>query len=920
MPITPYTQPIQFEYKPLNLAAFAVPLAQMQEKFDVTQAAIEGSDVDLTHLNLGTDPIKAEALKQTYRDKRDELVKNLAETGNYTQAVSKLKELNRLWQTDPERLALEANYVARQNYLKEQKERIDSGKKDAITRDQYYQDIARKDREYKTGQGTYWQHDPNLKEGQYNLYGTKGRLADLSDELSKTILDVASKVHSDSWESSLKAIGMDQDTMDKHFQKTTMEKLPADKVARAVHDWLLTAPNSKFKDWGAEVADYNFADIVDAGKLGEYAPRIVNSGISEINNSIQNRENYLKKVKGDKTKDPVYQSLLQKREEFNNMQQTGEYDVDAVKDLYTRQHLNDLFDTTAAGNIFAYQKSGVEDTFKDLYIPKDSDSGGDGSTKGGVPFFMPAEDMKFNTSSVHKNIYDNAAETRKYIKNAANLSGGAVRTLMLGTDKNEREKAGKNVGLMYSRLQDIQKAAVNYAGDFKGFKTALKNAGINVGNNEAVTKVFKDLTSPNSSAMRELDNSLTGGKKYYDNYVLAKNNLNLITEATGDDKEFKLFAAQTGTKSPALSDSGANYEAINYALAKEKGSYKNTMSDKEKWFAKLGHMFDANSYSKEELSKAGININKIKEHVIGQGDYKPLTLDQVAKLKGYKNYGDAILKGYDFNGLSMKTYFSLSDGKLVQNSFSGSAIGGTSQDIANQFLHHTGNKGLQTQEMAHNLINDKQSQAELSQVFGTMDKALAYAGPKTFANMPGFDEQGNPVAGSKIDYSKNRVPLITTIKGDSFIQIPYTYDAKEFGGSGQGTLTMPVKSGNQDYIYSVYDRVDKKTRNSDDPLKKQTNATIKVAKFNQTYGNDFNDVKANSYEVSAKQPEVELTTITIPDENGRGLNVKLVKRHPGGGGNEPYYSIKMPSKDGGYEYIGKFKTPDALKQAVMEGQ
>ena len=35
MPVSPYTEPIQFEYKPLNLAAFAVPLAQMQEKFDV---------------------------------------------------------------------------------------------------------------------------------------------------------------------------------------------------------------------------------------------------------------------------------------------------------------------------------------------------------------------------------------------------------------------------------------------------------------------------------------------------------------------------------------------------------------------------------------------------------------------------------------------------------------------------------------------------------------------------------------------------------------------------------------------------------------------------------------------------------------------------------------------------------------------
>ena len=170
MPVSPYTEPIQFEYKPLNLAAFAVPLAQMQEKFDVTQALVNESDVDLAHLDFGTDPVKAAELKETYRQKRDELAKNLVESGNYTQAATKLKELNRLWQTDPERKAIEYNYAARQKYMEEQQKRIDSGKDDQITRDQYYQDIARKDREYAGGQGTYWQHDPNLEKGKYNLF------------------------------------------------------------------------------------------------------------------------------------------------------------------------------------------------------------------------------------------------------------------------------------------------------------------------------------------------------------------------------------------------------------------------------------------------------------------------------------------------------------------------------------------------------------------------------------------------------------------------------------------------------------------------------------------------------------------------------------------------------------------------------
>ena len=42
MAITPYSTPTQYQYKPLNLMAFAEPLMKMQEKYDLTKAAIEG--------------------------------------------------------------------------------------------------------------------------------------------------------------------------------------------------------------------------------------------------------------------------------------------------------------------------------------------------------------------------------------------------------------------------------------------------------------------------------------------------------------------------------------------------------------------------------------------------------------------------------------------------------------------------------------------------------------------------------------------------------------------------------------------------------------------------------------------------------------------------------------------------------------
>lgn len=911
MPITPYTQPIQFEYKPLNLAAFAVPLAQMQEKFDVTQALINESDVDLAHLDFGKDPIQAAELKETYRQKRDELAKNLVESGNYTQAATKLKELNRLWQTDPNRKSLEYNYAARQKYMEEQQKRIDSGKADQITRDQYYQDIARKDREYERGEGTNWQYDPNVEKGKYNLYGTKARLSDLEKELEDMTWKVANAVEGDKRAGALREIGIDPELMDKKFAQTVIEERDPNKVAAAVSGYIKTLP--RFKDWALEVADYNYEALkaTNPEGYGEKVNSLTNNALKSINSQIAEIEKEAKK-KGQKglLESDDYKQLLAYKGEIEQGKAKGEFDEPLIKGLYNQEALNKMYDMTALGKVFAYKKVDTDYTFKDLYIPKGSGDGSGGDDEGKVPFMMPAEDVKFNTSSVQQNIYDNATETRKYIKTAANLSGGSMRTLMLGTNKEDREAAGKNVGIMYPRLQIIQKAAINNAGNLKGFKQELKKSGIDISNDAAVTRVFKDLTSSNSSAMRELDNAIQGGKNSFSNYSIAKNNLEIVKDEADKDDEFKVFTSTLQNFQPT-NEGFQRDESARLRRLKQNGQ---KLSSEEEKLVKIGELFDANSYSKEQLAKIGLKKENIKSNIADGFGFKPLTLNQVAKLKGYKSFKDAMLKGYDFNGVVVDSNFSISDNKVVRNSMFGSDIEGTIQQMNNKFLQHIGNKGLKTQEMAHNLINDTQSQTELSQVFNTMDKALAYAGGKTFANLPGFDKQGNPLPGSVVDYSKNRVPLITTIKGDSFVQLPYKYKTEE--GTLQGTLIMPVKAGNQDYIYSVYDRIDKKTKNSDDPLKKQTNATIKVAKFNQIHGNDFNSVYANSLKVNAQRPEIKITSITIADPTGNPVEVDLVKRHPGGGGNAPYYSIKFP--DG--QYIGKFGSTDALKQAVMEGE
>jgi hypothetical protein len=50
MAITPLSTPITTEYKPLGLEAFAVPLSQLQKKFDLTQEQLNKTEYSLDHL------------------------------------------------------------------------------------------------------------------------------------------------------------------------------------------------------------------------------------------------------------------------------------------------------------------------------------------------------------------------------------------------------------------------------------------------------------------------------------------------------------------------------------------------------------------------------------------------------------------------------------------------------------------------------------------------------------------------------------------------------------------------------------------------------------------------------------------------------------------------------------------------------
>lgn len=880
MAISPYSTPLQYEYKPLNLSGFMLPLAEMQKDFDATTAAVDEADFNIANLPYGTDPEKAKELMATVKAKRDELAQNLATTKNYRQAASKLKQLNTLWNKDPHKLALESNAKLWAKRDAEELARINNGKKDSITREDYEQWKADEIRKYSdVNKGASFTADYNNEEGKYNVItGNVGRLADKTDELRELSMKAAAAMKANASEGYYKSIGIDSDTFHKHFAKTNVEELTQEEVARDVRAFLLTQPD--FKDWGMEKADYNFKDIQYSKNYNEYAKNIVSVEKQDVTDALTRRKAELSKAKKSLESDETYQSLLKKEKELSNMETTGEYDPNKVKSIYTKQHLDNLFDMNAVGELYEYRK--VSTSEKSEKIDDDSALGmslGTSKANQSIPFVGKVEDMKFNTPSIYKNIVNNAKVIRATTGKLFATFDGSMRALALGKrDSKERLVLEKNAGAQYERLVAIQDAVVNSNGNYVKFKENLRKRGITDIDDKHAKKVFEGLSSDKSGSLAQLKEGIRNSEHAYQNYVVNKQNVINIEKATYKDETFKAVTGEIGSQTPSV-----------------EGGVPTVTQGGEVHYQQVTPLsFQSKTYSKEKLQKAGINPNKEK-----------LTFDDVAKLNGFKNYKEAVQEGHDFGGVKVSAIVN------------GKSYYGTAQEIKKQLVKETGQKGLNVEKMANKFINDEVTEKELKNTFTNMQSVIQNASASELAGLPGFDEQGNPLSGTVTSKLK---PQIVTLAGETYISVPYNYaNTTEGKVAGQGNVLLKTGPHNKAYLENMYNRVLTKAKNNPNSLGEETIDTARVGLFNVKFGNGFNDVIANSPSMQVKDApgyrEREITSVTIPLPNGRSSEGTIVKKTRGNGSTDSYYTIKYP--DGTY-LKEQFKTPDALKAKIME--
>jgi hypothetical protein len=554
MPILPSTAPIQYEYKPLNLMAFAAPLSEMQKQLDLTKDVIDSTEFDISHLPYGTDPEKAKELKQLVENKRNEIATNLISSKNYQQAARQIKSLNNLWQKDPHKLALESNaklFAARDA---EELKRLADNKISKSDYEQWKRDEIRK---YEELGGASFFADAAKPEGKYNIVTEKiGRLENLEDELQDLSWKVAGAVGTNKREGALREIGIDPEIMDKRFQKTIIEERDPKVVAKAVHDYLLTQP--KYTEWGKESAYYNLRDMMASPNAKQYAERIMQGAIRDNATKLKLREEQLKQAKGNKDEDPIYQQLLENQQEYTQMQQTGEYDFNTLKSAYQEQHLNNLFDMSALGKVYAKKDISYEDVFRDIPSSGAGGAGGGAQELGLAPIVTPLTEETFSIPSLNQQKTEAAGNLYKSIRNMRMIGNGSMGSLLLGVTEQDKSKIAKNPAKAFDNgnivMVAYQKAASAQGNKFEVFKNALRARGLKFDGEKAYT-VFQELNKPNSTALANLSAALQAGEQSYADYTTANDNLQAIEKNIKGD--FSKELETIGDKSYRFRDNTA---------------------------------------------------------------------------------------------------------------------------------------------------------------------------------------------------------------------------------------------------------------------------------------------------------------------------------------------------------------------------
>ena len=828
MPISPSDTPLQYQYKPLNLMAFAEPLAKMQEKYDLTKAIIEDSDVKATALQWAEDPIKAKALEEIYRAKRDEIAQNLAESKNYTQAGSQIKKLQKLWTEDPERVALESNYKLWEERNKEELARVD---KKIISKDDYLEWANREKAKFEAASGTNFRQDALNPTGTYNpVTGKIGREANLQEDLDKIKLDLAKAAPGEKRAGMLQSMGLEALTGDAQFVQSVIDEKDPNKVAANVERYLKTL--DRFKPWLAETADYKF-DVMskDPAKLQQKVGEIANNTLRSIDAQIAQLE------KSKKTNTPEYAELVENRQLLNDGKVNG-YNEQLARNLFEHDFYNKKYSSDEIAAVFGYKNIDRNYTFRDM--PKEDDGGGgagDPFGKNAVGSFDPNGALPVIGSLTQQKVKAGQA-LYPSLKLFNNIAGGVARTFVLGAAGSaDRKRLEASPGEQRERQMKLFNIAVA-AKDAKDFYNKAKAAGFNSGvTMQNASTLYSSLKVPD--AQQYVNKIFTNSGNDFNKYSDAKNQLEVIDNNINSSPEFK-----------------KSVEAV--AAQKVNVTSNDVKKLAERWNTTV-----------DKLVKSGVvqvrsgGPTKYEQGVaVASNDYV-MSANNLAKAHGFKSLQDGLEHKMDVAGINREL-----DGLIATQKQKAINQGG--------------------QVMSHRYAGDKAVDEGLTARFNSVGDLSSFmpANGKTWGNTPGFDEKGNLAPGTSFDFEGKQSVKLVVNGNQIFYEIPIKYK-NEDGDMTKKTILVSPKVGTEEFQGELLTFIKNKSAATrfDSPLSAETYDMAQKALYDLTTKSTLTPIKANSFKVSAGEPPIVLETVP---SGYAGTNLEIVKAYDRATGTNVY--------------------------------
>lgn len=610
MPFTPYTGTIGFEYKPLGLEQFAAPLAKMQEGYDSAQQKIDAMDFDINALSVD-DETKKKILDE-FHTRKNELANELMTSKNYREAARKVMNLNQLYQKDVVLQGMQSNYKAFNDWDKEQKDRVKSGK---LTQSEYEtnRNVALARYKYDKGVG----YAPGKGDGNLNLI----QLNTLSDNLEEDIMKIAKEFANmtpEQREYTAKSLRFEPKYLQLVTEASEKHFIDKDWISKELFNAIATS--DRYKEFYRDRAELE----LDAHKYG-----LLNENESKYQNHL--REQYTSQVDDLNSRISEISRLAKKGDkkyiEFVN---SGGLEGmvkqrDQLKGILSEDTVSDsLYRSRYVDNYTKNKIKSLADAVSDLKDYK---------------YYDLQRDYENASESLLKQMGygDQTEETTHSEASPSNYTQDL-------TFDSLRKTIGDNVNSGKSALDALNKATGNYFGkvykyghgkgehnlyDQEKQANALLHAVSKSGGNynKFVTE-FKKLGGVDKGHLYNMYHHLVKDENSTNNIKAFRENLYALKNSNSDLR----ISQDIWDKTDDAVKNDANFKAVMSNIGNVASGYE------------LGQMYSEHS-SDPALKKLYQTGNRSM----------PITLDQYAKAAGFKDAKTALEKGYKFpEGYFMK--------------------------------------------------------------------------------------------------------------------------------------------------------------------------------------------------------------------------------------------------------------------------